>query len=43
MPNSKALIQGVIITAVGVFVAGYLMNALRDNTAVKNAINGFDA
>lgn len=33
----------VALVAVGVFVAGYVMNALRDNDIVSSAIDGFDA
>tara|TARA_X000000368_G_scaffold383658_1_gene341708 strand:- start:8139 stop:8267 length:129 start_codon:yes stop_codon:yes gene_type:complete len=33
----------VLLTALGVFIAGVAMNALRDNDFVKNAISGFDA
>ena len=44
LPNitSQAFIGGVLSTAVGVFVAGYVMNMFRDNTYVANAIDGYD-
>ena len=32
----------VALVVAGVFIAGMVMNALRDNDFVKNAINGFD-
>lgn len=33
----------IAIVAAGVFVAGYVMNMLRDNEFVDNAISGFDS
>ena len=33
----------VALVAVGVFIAGITMNALRDNEFVRRAINGFDS
>lgn len=33
----------VAMVMAGVFAAGYLMNAMRDNDIVKSAISGFDA
>lgn len=33
----------VLAVVCGVFIAGLAMNALRDNSFVKNAINGYDA
>ena len=34
--------KNVAVVMVGVFLAGYIMNALRDNDIVKSAIDGFD-
>lgn len=39
----KAEIKTVGLVALGVFVAGLVMNAFRKNDFVNNAINGFDA
>lgn len=36
------IIVNVLTVTAGVVVAGLLMNALRDNEFVKNAIDGFD-
>jgi hypothetical protein len=33
----------ILLVTAGVFIAGYAMNALRDNSVVNDAINGFDA
>lgn len=41
--KGKGFLMAAAAAAVGVFVAGWAMNALRDNDVVKNAINGFDA
>lgn len=37
------LIRDIGITVAGVFAAGLLMNAVRDNAVVKMAIKGYDA
>ena len=39
----NGLIKGALPVIVGVFAAGLIMNALRDNAFVKNAIDGFDS
>lgn len=39
----KADVKVIALTALGVFVAGLVMNAFRKNDFVNNAINGFDA
>jgi len=39
----QEMVQFVALVAVGVFAAGYIMNALRDNDIVSSAIDGFDA
>lgn len=39
----KGELKTVGLVAVGVFIAGLLMNMMRDNDIVKGAINGFDA
>lgn len=39
---SKGDIKLLAIVIVGVVGAGYLMNALRDNNVVNDAIRGFD-
>ena len=39
----KTDMKTVGLVALGVFVAGLVMNALRDNSFVKHAINGYDA
>ena len=43
MPSAKTFISGMLITIAGVVVAGLLMNALRDNDFVRDAIRGFDS
>lgn len=40
MGTKDLKLVGVVV--IGVFVAGLVMNALRDNDFVKNAIDGFD-
>lgn len=40
--NLNSIAKGVVPVVLGVFLAGLLMNALRDNDFVKDAINGFD-
>jgi hypothetical protein len=40
--NINSLAKATVPVVLGVFIAGLLMNALRDNDFVKNAINGFD-
>ncbi|MFN4231359.1 hypothetical protein [Parvibaculum sp.] len=42
MPN-KGDIRVFVITVGAIFAAGLLMNALRDNDWVKQAISGYDA
>lgn len=42
MPTFKQLTTGVLITVVGVFFAGLLMNAMKDMEIVKQAREGFD-
>lgn len=39
----NSLVKGAVPVILGVFVAGLLMNALRDNSFVRNAIDGFDS
>ncbi|WP_375595855.1 hypothetical protein ABWI00_06055 [Algihabitans albus] len=39
--NSVA--KGVVPVVLGIFIAGLLMNALRDNDFVRDAIKGFDS
>ena len=36
------LLGGALTVALGVFIAGYAMNALRDINFVDDAIKGFD-
>lgn len=38
----KDVATSVAVVVGGVFIAGLLMNALRDNNIVRDAINGFD-
>lgn len=40
---SKGDMKMLAIVVAGVFAAGWLMNAMRDNDQVNKAINGFDA
>ncbi len=42
MPTIKQLTTGVVITVLGVFLAGLLMNSLKDVDIVKQAREGFD-
>ena len=42
MKDLKGLGRNVAVVVLGVFAAGALMNAFRNNGLVKNAINGFD-
>jgi hypothetical protein len=42
MPN-KGDMRILFITVGAIFVAGLLMNALRDQDLVKKAISGYDA
>lgn len=39
----KIDVKTIGLVALGVFVAGLVMNAFRKNDFVNNAINGFDA
>jgi hypothetical protein len=39
----KDIATSVGVVVAGVFVAGLIMNAMRDNSLVKDAINGYDA
>lgn len=41
--NPTTLAKNVIPVVIGVFVAGLIMNALRDQDLVNQAISGFDA
>ncbi|RKQ73103.1 hypothetical protein [Oceanibaculum indicum] len=41
--NTKAMVTGVAVTAVGVIVAGYLMSALRGTSVIDKAHDGFDS
>lgn len=43
MPVSKQFMVSVGATVVGVFVAGFVMNAARDVGPVHSAISGYDA
>jgi hypothetical protein len=36
------VLQGSVPVVVGIFIAGYLMNALRANTVVDSAIKGYN-
>lgn len=38
----KTDVKTVLLVALGVFVAGYAMNALQDVAIVNDARNGFD-
>ncbi|WP_299394627.1 hypothetical protein [Pelagibius sp.] len=38
----NSVVKAAVPVVIGVFLAGLLMNALRDNDFVKNAIDGFD-
>ena len=40
--NVNKVLMATVPVVLGVFVAGLIMNALRDNDFVKNAIDGFD-
>ncbi|MET4701981.1 hypothetical protein ABIE65_005030 [Constrictibacter sp. MBR-5] len=40
--NVNGLVKSVVPVIIGVFLAGYIMNALRDNSIVASAIDGFD-
>lgn len=37
------VVKAAIPVVIGVVLAGFLMNALRDNEYVKKAIDGFDS
>ncbi|MGB0749707.1 MAG: hypothetical protein ACPGO3_13265 [Magnetospiraceae bacterium] len=39
----KIFFKAMLPVVAGVFVAGLLMNALRDNEIVDQAISGFDS
>ena len=39
----KTDLKMIGLVAAGVFAAGFIMNALRDNDFIKSAIGGFDA
>lgn len=41
--NVNKLAQGVVPVVLGIFIAGLIMNALRDNSIVQDAISGYDA
>lgn len=41
--NLTGLAKAVVPVVVGVFLAGLIMNALRDQPIVDSAISGFDA
>jgi hypothetical protein len=36
------LAKNLAVVVGGVFIAGLVMNALRDNSIVRDAINGYD-
>lgn len=38
-----SIVKAALPVIVGVFVAGLIMNALRDNAVVRQAIDGFDS
>jgi len=40
---SKGDIRVVMVTVAAIFIAGLLMNSLRDQDLVKKAISGYDA
>ena len=37
------VIKGAVPVIIGVFLAGFLMNAMRDVDFVRQAIDGFDS
>lgn len=41
--NITAIAKAALPVVIGVFIAGLLMNALRDNDFVRSAIDGFDS
>ncbi len=43
MPTAKQFITGLVVTIPAIVLAGILMNALRDNDFISNAISGFDS
>ena len=36
------VLQGAVPVIVGIFIAGYLMNALRSNSVVDGVIKGYN-
>ncbi len=43
MPIKNADFKMILLSAVGVVVAGYVMNMFRGNSYVNSAISGYDA
>lgn len=43
MPTAKQFITGLIVTVPAIVLAGLLMNALRENTFINDAISGYDS
>ncbi len=41
--NVNQVVKAAVPVVIGVMVAGFILNALRDNDFVKNIINGFDS
>lgn len=40
--NPTALLKATVPVIIGVILAGFILNALRDNELVNQAIAGFD-
>ena len=43
MPTAKQFITGLIVTVPAIVLAGLLMNALRENKFINDAISGYDS
>ena len=41
MPSAKTLISGVLITVIGIAVAGFALDALRGNSVARKITDGF--
>jgi hypothetical protein len=39
----RSFVKAVLPVMVGIFLAGIIMDAMRDNNIVNRAISGFDA
>ena len=41
--NLNSLVKAAVPVVIGIFAAGLVMNALRDNNFVRQAIKGYDS